>query len=120
MEGMTLAWNADQDIFLRSTNGSLVLDGGAGGIFVEVNNLPLAGPVDHSRDRGHYKLCVCHRPSAAPSHTLGLGAADGARNPAGTLAEGHLFRVPVPLDNIRRSKEHQINCASFANPCMMM
>lgn len=37
MSGRTLEWNADQDIFLRSLNGSLVLDGGVGGLFVEVS-----------------------------------------------------------------------------------
>lgn len=137
MSGRTLEWNADQDIFLRSLNGSLVLDGGAGGLFVEVNNLPLAGPVDHTRDRGQYKLCVCHKPRRPASRTRfgKTGTADSYRGSlksgpsAGdasepsssvSLAEGHLFRVPVPLDNARRSKVHQINCASFTNPCMMM
>uniref|UniRef100_A0A6A7G045 Beta-sarcoglycan n=2 Tax=Hirondellea gigas TaxID=1518452 RepID=A0A6A7G045_9CRUS len=136
MSGRTLEWNADQDIYLRSFNGSLILDGGSGGIFVEVNNLPLAGQeVDHSWDRGQYKLCVCHKSVSSGkggdfssrdgsdfSNTGGgRGSANTAREiPPNTLEEGRLFRVPVPLDNMRRSKQHQINCASFTNPCMTM
>ncbi|XP_018016474.1 beta-sarcoglycan [Hyalella azteca] len=118
MEGRTIEWSADEDIFLRSLNGSLVLDGGSGGIFVEVNNLPLAGPVDHTKDRGQYKLCVCSKTS--PAHVSSGPVNLAANETRTTLAEGQLFRVPVPLDNMRRSARHRITCASFLNPCMQM
>ncbi|KAF2352496.1 Sarcoglycan complex subunit protein [Trinorchestia longiramus] len=118
MEGRTIEWNADKDIFLRSLNGSLVLDGGSGGIFVEVNNLPLAGPVDHAKDRGQYKLCVCSNAIRSSEQLLyRTGPTNDTRT---TLPEGYLFRVPVPLDNMRRSARHRITCASFRNPCMSM
>lgn len=92
-EGKTIKWSADQDIYLKTLNGSVILDGGAG-IFVEVNTLPLAGPVDlENGGRGQYKLCIC-------------------------LPKGQLFRVPVPADNTERSPQNQINCSSFTNPCM--
>ncbi|XP_050720026.1 beta-sarcoglycan-like [Eriocheir sinensis] len=94
LDGGKLTWSADQDIYMKSINGSILLDTGEG-IMVDVNALPLAAPPDPSKDRGQYKLCVC-------------------------LPQGQLFRVPVPVDNNRRSPATQINCASFNNPCTRM
>uniref|UniRef100_A0A0P4WDF8 Beta-sarcoglycan n=1 Tax=Scylla olivacea TaxID=85551 RepID=A0A0P4WDF8_SCYOL len=94
LDGGKLTWSADQDIYMKSLNGSILLDTGKG-IMVDVNALPLAGPPDPGKDRGQYKLCVC-------------------------LPQGQLFRVPVPVDNNRRSAATQIHCASFNNPCSKM
>lgn len=90
-DGGKLTWSADQDIYVKSVNGSILLETGAG-IMVDVNTLPLAGPLDVAKDRGQYKLCMC-------------------------MPQGQLFRVPVPADNNRRNFANQINCASFTNPC---
>ena len=90
-DGGKLTWSADQDIYMKSINGSILLEAGAG-IMVDVNNLPLAGPVDDTKDRGQYKLCMC-------------------------MPQGQLFRVPVPLHNNLIQSSNQINCASFTNPC---
>ncbi|KAK7070706.1 hypothetical protein SK128_019182 [Halocaridina rubra] len=90
-DGGKLTWSADQDIYVKSLNGSIMLEAKTG-IMVDVNTLPLAGPLDTSKDRGQYKLCMC-------------------------MPQGQLFRVPVPADNNRRSYASQINCASFTNPC---
>ena len=94
LDGGKLIWSADQDIYMKSINGSILLDTGEG-IMVDVNALPLATTPDAEKDRGQYKLCVC-------------------------LPQGQLFRVPVPMDNNRRSPATQINCASFNNPCTRM
>ncbi|XP_047492241.1 beta-sarcoglycan-like [Penaeus chinensis] len=96
-EGMSfdakkLTWSADQDIYLKSINGSILLDAGAG-YMVDVNTLPLAGDVDDENGRGQYKLCMCK-------------------------PQGQLFRVPVPVNNNKRTSA--INCASFTNPCTGM
>lgn len=87
-----LTWSADQDIYLKSINGSILLDAGAG-YMVDVNTLPLAGDVDDENGRGQYKLCMCK-------------------------PQGQLFRVPVPVNNNKRTSA--INCASFTNPCTGM
>lgn len=91
LDGKKVTWSADQDIYLKTLNGSIILDGGAG-IFVEVNTLPLVGSTDKSQGRGQYKLCVC-------------------------LPKGQLFRVPVPADNNQRTPINRITCASFNSPC---
>ncbi|XP_076060065.1 sarcoglycan beta isoform X2 [Oratosquilla oratoria] len=91
IDGGRMTWSADQDIYIKSVNGSILLEANDG-IYVDVNNLPLAGEVDLTKDRGQYKLCVC-------------------------LPQGQLFRVPVPADNNQRVEERKINCASFLSPC---
>ncbi|CAL4146361.1 unnamed protein product [Meganyctiphanes norvegica] len=91
LDGGSLIWTADQDIYVKSVNGSILLSGGRG-ILVDVNTLPLASQLDPSTSRGQYKLCMC-------------------------MPSGLLFRVPVPKDNNLRSIHKQINCASFSNPC---
>ncbi|XP_068226245.1 beta-sarcoglycan isoform X2 [Palaemon carinicauda] len=95
-EGMTfdggkLTWSVDQDIFMKSLNGSIYLEAGAG-IMVDVTTLPLADNDDVTQDRGQYKLCLC-------------------------MPQAQLFRVPVPVHNNRLDPSIQINCASFDNPC---
>ncbi|XP_066942092.1 beta-sarcoglycan [Macrobrachium rosenbergii] len=90
-DGGKLTWSVDQDIFMKSLNGSIYLEAGAG-IMVDVNALPLAANVDVTKDRGQYKLCLC-------------------------MPQAQLFRVPVPVHNNRLEPAIQINCASFANPC---
>ncbi|KAG7177074.1 beta-sarcoglycan-like [Homarus americanus] len=90
-DGGKLTWSADQDIYVKSINGSILLETESG-IMVDVNTLPLVDNVDKANVRGQYKLCMC-------------------------MPQGQLFRIPVPTDNNRRKSENKINCASFTNPC---
>ncbi|KAK3859588.1 hypothetical protein Pcinc_031394 [Petrolisthes cinctipes] len=91
LDGGKMTWSADQDIYLRSINGSILLKS-EGGIIIDVNSIPLVPTTDTTTPRGQYKLCMC-------------------------MPQGQLFRVPVPTDNNKRNPADQINCASFTNPC---
>lgn len=69
MEGKEILWSADQFIFLRSVNGSIILNS-TKGVYIDVKNIP---SVQISSDKplvGHFKICVC-------------------------MPEGKLFKVPV-------------------------
>ena len=92
LKGSKLTWSADQDIYIKAINGSVILNGKSG-IYVDVNDLPLADSSSMGGvGRGQYKLCVC-------------------------WPHGQLYRVPVPADNNYRIPSKQLNCASFSNPC---
>lgn len=56
MDGLDITWRADQDIFLKSVNGSVVLDAPKG-IFLDVKNMPIA--TAESNKTLQYKICVC-------------------------------------------------------------
>lgn len=73
-EGVRLAsrelrMSADQNVYLRSLNGSIVLDG-ANGVVIDVQSIPIVGEHGVKLERTHYKLCVC-------------------------MPQGRLFRIPV-------------------------
>lgn len=72
MDGQEILWKADQDIFLKSVNGSIILDAPKG-IFLDVKNMPIATSESNKPGRPitlQYKLCVC-------------------------IPNGKVFRVPV-------------------------
>jgi beta-sarcoglycan len=53
---MEIVWSADQDLFLRSVNGTIIL-AGQQGVALDVQGMPLTlgGPGSTPQ----YKLCVC-------------------------------------------------------------
>ncbi|XP_043247839.1 uncharacterized protein LOC122394779 [Colletes gigas] len=82
MESKDIVWSADTDIFLKSANGSIVLDA-KDGVSIDVENIPVApmflqNPTSHEQ----YKVCIC-------------------------MPQGKLFKVPVRTGTNSRS----INCA---------
>ncbi|OWR50510.1 putative beta-sarcoglycan [Danaus plexippus plexippus] len=89
MESKELYWSADQDIHLRSANGSVILSGKEG-VFVDVRYLPIALPSKEHHGTGQFKVCVC-------------------------MPQGKLFRIAVP-DGQRVTCSH-INTTGDLNPC---
>ncbi|XP_011559648.3 uncharacterized protein LOC105390105 [Plutella xylostella] len=95
MESKELYWSADQDIYLKSINGSVVLSGKEG-VFVSVKDLPIALPASndskwYSQATGQFKVCVC-------------------------MPQGKLFRIAVP-DGQKVTCSH-INMNNEFNPCV--
>lgn len=94
MESKEIVWSADIDIFLKSINGSMILDT-KDGVSIDVENIPVApmflqNPVSHEQ----YKVCVC-------------------------MPQGKLFKVPVRPGISSRTA----NCARIArspenDPCL--
>lgn len=91
MEGREIVWSADQDIYLKSINGSLVLSGKEG-IFLDLQKIPVVNP-KHGEyvSAAQYKICVC-------------------------MPQGKLFRLPVPNNPNARVYCNHISAQS--NPCM--
>lgn len=87
IDGREVIWNAGEDIYLKSINGSLVLSG-TDGIFL--NFAQLDG--SHVRHGGssQYKLCVC-------------------------MPQGKLFRVRV--QNNTKTYCHEVRSSQGGNPC---
>ncbi|CAD1478694.1 unnamed protein product [Heterotrigona itama] len=59
MESKDIVWSADTDIFLKSVNGSIILDT-KDGVSIDVENIPVApmflqNPSSHEQ----YKVCIC-------------------------------------------------------------
>ncbi|GAB0088875.1 Beta-sarcoglycan [Sergentomyia squamirostris] len=71
MEGKEILWTSDQNIFLKSINGSIVLSG-TDGVYVDMKNIPIV-QAEHGLRAGsmQFKVCVC-------------------------MPQGKLFRVPIP------------------------
>jgi len=94
MESKDIVWSADRDIFLKSVNGSVVLDA-KDGVSIDVKDIPVApmflpSPTSHEQ----YKVCVC-------------------------MPQGKLFKVPVRPGTSSR----MVNCARVArtpenDPCL--
>ncbi|EDS29487.1 beta-sarcoglycan [Culex quinquefasciatus] len=93
LEAKEILWSADQNIFLKSDNGSAVLLG-ANGIYVNVNSLPIVKS-EHGLRAGtptQFKLCVC-------------------------FPQGRIFRIAVPKAHATAAR---VSCAHFSNwndPC---
>ncbi|GLH03740.1 hypothetical protein R5R35_013191 [Gryllus longicercus] len=94
MEGREIVWSADQDIFLKSVNGSVVLSGHEG-ISLDIKSIPIVpgGRRADSTVTLHYKVCVC-------------------------MPGGKLFRVPVPLGGNTYVGCHNVDLSPENNPCM--
>lgn len=93
MESKELFWSADQDIYLKSINGSIVLSGKEG-VFIDVRYLPIAATVNrtdkYSQGTGQFKVCVC-------------------------MPQGKLFRIAVPTG--QKVTCSHINMTGDLNPC---
>ncbi|XP_068626039.1 beta-sarcoglycan [Battus philenor] len=92
METKELFWSADQDIHLKSVNGSVVLSGKEG-VFVDVRYLPIAMPINRTEKytSGQFKLCVC-------------------------MPQGKLFRVAATPG--QSSPCSHVNMTGDLNPCL--
>ncbi|CAK9824498.1 SGCB [Anthophora retusa] len=94
MESKDIVWSADTDIFLKSINGSIVLNA-KDGVSINIESIPVA-PMFLQNPSGHeqYKVCIC-------------------------MPQGKLFRVPVRTGGTSRS----VNCARISrtpenDPCL--
>ena len=93
MEGREIVWSADQDIYLKSVNGSVILSGREG-ISVDIKSIPIALGDGGNPTSLHFKVCVC-------------------------MPEGKVFRVPVPMGVSNKHVGcHNVDLSSHTNPCM--
>lgn len=91
LEGKEIIWSADQDIYLKTINGSLVLSGKEG-IFIDFQKIPVVTAKSSSDYfSAQYKVCVC-------------------------MPQGKLFRIPVP--NNPNARVYCNHISSAHNPCM--
>ncbi|XP_025157121.1 uncharacterized protein LOC105192554 isoform X2 [Harpegnathos saltator] len=95
MESKDIVWSADVDVFLKSVNGSIMLDA-KDGVSIDVENIPVAPMFLQNPATSHeqYKVCVC-------------------------MPQGKLFKVPVRPGTGSR----MINCARVVrtpenDPCL--
>ncbi|XP_018324889.1 beta-sarcoglycan [Agrilus planipennis] len=92
VEGKEIIWTADQNVYLKSVNGSVIMSSNEG-LFVDVKKIPLANTKHNGHVTAQYKLCVC-------------------------MPEGKLFRLPVPNNPNIKVYCNQINWAEGQNLCM--
>ncbi|KAL1505307.1 hypothetical protein ABEB36_004901 [Hypothenemus hampei] len=91
IEAREIIWTTEQDIFLKSVNGSIVLSAEEG-ISINVDRLPLAKTTKSIYVTAQFKICVC-------------------------MPQGKLFRVP--LVNARDQVYcHQVDMSPEFNPCI--
>ncbi|KAE8738743.1 hypothetical protein FOCC_FOCC015753 [Frankliniella occidentalis] len=94
MDGKQILWKADQDIFLKSVNGSVILDAPKG-IFLDVKNMPIATSESNKPGKPvtlQYKVCVC-------------------------VPNGKVFRVPV-VQGLSHKNSGCNYYSSEIDPCM--
>uniref|UniRef100_A0A0A9WDI9 Beta-sarcoglycan n=2 Tax=Lygus hesperus TaxID=30085 RepID=A0A0A9WDI9_LYGHE len=93
IEGKEILWTADQEVRLKSVNGSIVLNGGKGGISLDVKSIPIVSKGLGGHQSSQYKVCVC-------------------------MPQGKLFRVPVSKDYNSQMGCYNIDISPEHNPCM--
>lgn len=91
IEGKEIFWTADQQVYLKSINGSIMLSGKEG-VSIDVTKIPIV------RSRStflttQYKVCVC-------------------------MPQGKLFRVPVSKDFSSHAACYNIDVSPQYDPCM--
>lgn len=61
IDGKEIAMSADQNIFLKSSNGSITMHS-ANGIYFDIDRIPIVPDADYSQVRNdlQYKLCLCY------------------------------------------------------------
>lgn len=96
MDSKEMIWSADQDIYLKSINGSIILSGKEG-VFIDVKNIPIAKSHDENGipyldAKGQFKVCVC-------------------------MPQGKLFRLPITSGQVNRVSCSHINITPKYNPC---
>nr|CAD7410658.1 unnamed protein product [Timema cristinae] len=94
VDGREIVWSADQDIFLKSVNGSVILSGREG-VSLDVKNIPVAqvSPPGGNSRAAQFKVCVC-------------------------MPGGKLFRVPVPVGKRIQASCNHVDISAKVNPCM--
>ncbi|CAL8094211.1 unnamed protein product [Orchesella dallaii] len=101
IEGKQFIWKADQDIVLKSVNGSILMQGKEG-IYLNVHDLPLVREsgvtrqsytyTTHGKKEPQYQLCIC-------------------------MPDGKLFRIEIPVNNMNRPAHQRVGCHHAKNPC---
>ena len=89
LRGKEVLLRADQDLVLRSVNGSIILDG-SDGVVMDVDYMAIAGNSDVKK-MAEYKLCIC-------------------------MPAGHLYRIPV-LESTNTISCDSIDLTGENNPC---
>lgn len=92
MDGREIIWSADEDIFLKSVNKSIILSG-YNGVFFDLKNIPIATTSTDTRSHAQYKICVC-------------------------MPTGKLFRLPVPPGQGSQVGCHTVDLSPSQNPCL--
>lgn len=92
IDGKEILLTADQQVLLKSINGSVVLSGKKG-VSINVAKIPIVHTRSVSTLTTQYKVCVC-------------------------MPEGRLFRVPVSREPNSHAACHNIDYSSSLNPCM--
>lgn len=61
IDGKEVFVSAEQNIFLKSSNGSIVMNS-LNGIYIDIDRIPVAPDVEYSQVRNdlQYKLCLCY------------------------------------------------------------
>lgn len=91
MGSREIVWSADQDIYLKTDNGSVILNGKEG-VYIDIKKIPIASGSLLSKSVAQYKVCVCMPP-------------------------GKLFRIPVYNDHGPRVTCSHVSFSSHYNPC---
>ncbi|KAK6639406.1 hypothetical protein RUM43_007679 [Polyplax serrata] len=92
IDGKEIVWSADQDIFLKSVNKSIIING-ADGVFIDIRNMPLTSNQNYVRSFTQYKICVC-------------------------MPEGKLFRLSVPPGQKSPVSCSSVEQSVHHNPCL--
>lgn len=92
MASREFVWSADQDIYLKSNNGSIVING-LDGVFLDVTKITIAKLKPTGFVTTQFKVCVC-------------------------MPQGKLFRIPIANVNDRVYCHHFLNTPAQYNPCM--
>lgn len=91
MESAQVVWSADQDIVLKSVNGSVILSG-LKGVSIDTKNIPITKYADSNTIVTQFKICVC-------------------------IPHGKLFKLPVLQGQSRVSCNH-VKFNSNFDPCI--
>lgn len=61
LSGKEILFSANDNVFLKSSNGSLHLES-ENGVYIDISRIPIAAPIQYSPVRNdlQYKLCVCY------------------------------------------------------------
>lgn len=93
IEGKEILLSADQDVYLKSINGSIIISGKEG-TYLDMKKIPIALPNQSGEYvTAQYKVCVC-------------------------MPQGKLFRIPVPRDPKLKVYCNHINYSPQHNPCI--
>jgi len=99
LNGQEVVWSADQDIYLKSVNKSIILSGNDG-IYIDIERLPIVRmdenghgkyKSDRRQSKNQFKICVC-------------------------MPSGKLFRVPVITGD--SASCYLVGVPNQAHPCI--